>query len=104
MTRAAQRREKHIKTPTFCLTQSQLDAKARESLEAHRKVMTEETIDTILCVVAYSLNTEFGYSTKRINRLFKDSIKRFEDITAGDISLNDLKQWCVDKNICFGGK
>jgi len=104
MTRAAQRREKHIKTPTFCLTQSQLDAKARESLEAHRKVMTEETIDTILCVVAYSLNTEFGYSTKRINRLFKDSIKRFGDITAGNISLNDLKQWCVDKNIYFGGE
>jgi len=97
--RAELRRQQHQKTPTYNLTSQQLKQYVKSEVKTITEVIENETIDTVLSVMAFSLNTEYGFGTKRISNLFADAIKRLNDVRDGTISLDDIKKWCEENNI-----
>jgi hypothetical protein len=48
-----------------------------------------------------SLNDEFGFGKDRIYRLLSKVNTQFECITHGDVTIEDIKLWCIEKGIDY---
>jgi hypothetical protein len=77
--------------------------KLKNMLETQRIETIRDTINLIVGIMAISLNNEFGFSTKRINKLIRRMFLQLECIKSPDNELTrkDVEQWCKENDIYF---
>lgn len=61
------------------------------------------TTDVILGSMAIALNDEYSFGTARINKLIDRISRQLECISQGHVTLQDILQWCEDKDINIKG-
>ena len=67
--------------------------------EQTKQVTTRLVTRGLLAAFAISLNDEFEFSTKRVNRVLDSTRAKFADIISNHLTLDDVEDWCHEKNI-----
>ena len=99
MNRQERRRaEREGKKTPHILTKITTDEYMKTLEERHYRA-TKEAVQVMTAIMAISLNNEYGFSTKRIQRLIDRMRLQFERIAEKTLEPEDLMKWCEEHNI-----
>lgn len=104
MNRAEYRRQKHQKNPTYNFTEKQIVEYVQPIIDKAKNDAIYETILRLTCVIAQSLNDEYGFGRERINRLLERAMYKFDCINDGLVTLDEIQKWCEETGINIGGE
>jgi hypothetical protein len=71
----------------------------KKKIAQSRHEATKEAIKVMTAIMAISLNNEFDFGTKRIQKLIDRMSNQFACILDGTVSVEDILDWCKENNI-----
>lgn len=98
MNRAERRRQNRSKkTPTYNVSQAQLQHAIKKELEDAKKLAIHETTSAVVSVMLVSLHDEFGFGRVRLQRLLERFQNTYECILTDPlVKIEDFIQLCYD--------
>ena len=103
MTRSELRRAERQKTPTYNYTEKQIKAMVLAESKRIKDEATQDAIYALTCVFAQALHDEYSFGKKKINNLLSRTMFKFECILDGTVKLDEIREWCEEYGIKFGG-
>ena len=97
--RAEQRRQQHQKTPTYNFTEQQIIAYMQPIIDKAKNDVIEETILKLTYMIAQTLNDEFDFGAKRINRFLGRLFYKADCVNEGLVKIDDIEKWCNENKI-----
>ena len=103
MTRSEFRRAERQKTPTYNYTEKQIKAMVLAESKRIKDEATKDAVYALTCVFAQALHDEYGFGKNKINNLLSRTMFKFECILDGTVKLDEIREWCEEYGIKFGG-
>lgn len=100
------------KNPTYTITRDGLKGIINKEIDDKigtvRMKMARRTVHDLTAAFAISLNAECGFGKKRLSDVLRRVQTTFACITAGTVTIEDIKNWCASQGIqykdIFGGR
>jgi len=89
------------KNRTYTFTEEGLQKYMMTELETIKKSATLSAIEGLMGSIIISLNNEFGFGKKRLNKFIDRLNLQYECVESGDMSLDDFNRWALDKGINY---
>ena len=91
----------HTNRPTeFILSRDRLEDIRKETEKTIQETQ-KKTIKSMILVFVMALNNELGFGSVRINRVIERASLQFQCLESGELSQDDLENWCKENDIKF---
>ncbi len=81
------------------MTEQQIIEFAQPIIDKAKDQAVDEALMKITYMIAQTLNDEFDFGSKRINRFLQRLFYKADCVVEGLVSIDDIKKWCEENKI-----